>query len=107
MLFTALSFLVHPRCKSGVKTNGSQTSDVICNDEKTNHDITTAILTQLTSLRPLKEAQTQATHTLTTPRATPQHKGTTERNGDSTNPPNTGNYIGKRSIAIFYDTILH
>lgn len=106
MLFTALSFLVHPRCKSGVKCNGSQISDVICN-EKTDRGITTAIFIQLTSLRPRKEAQTQATRTMTTITATPLYKGTTKENGDRISSSNTGNHIGKTFIAIFYDTILH
>ncbi|XP_026163895.1 tumor necrosis factor receptor superfamily member 4 [Mastacembelus armatus] len=53
-------------CKSGVNISGTSTSDVICNEVKSNLDITTPYITRSTSFRPQRKTPTQTTRTTTT-----------------------------------------
>ncbi|XP_035517630.1 tumor necrosis factor receptor superfamily member 4 [Morone saxatilis] len=88
-------------CKSGVNINGTNKSDVVCNDEsKSNTYVTTplttsktvSLMTRLTSKRPHEGAKIQKMRTTTTTTTSaPRHPVTTE---DKIQPSNTGNYIG-------------
>ncbi|GAA6221955.1 tumor necrosis factor receptor superfamily member 9-like [Lates japonicus] len=82
-------------CKSGVKTIGTSTSDVVCNELESGPDITAPYITSLTSHPPNKETQTQSIHTTTTA-APPGHTVTTKKTQKSepSPSPNTGNHFG-------------
>lgn len=99
MLLTALSFIFHSRCKSGVKISGTASSDVICNEPNsdtysttlpTSNTITT--LRGLITQRPHEGAKTQGMDTTTTPRV-----ATSTKKVLPTPPVYPGNQIGKPS----------
>ncbi|XP_018542219.1 tumor necrosis factor receptor superfamily member 9 isoform X3 [Lates calcarifer] len=85
-------------CKSGVKTSGTRTSDVVCNELESDLDITSPYITSLTSHPPNKGTQTLSIHTTTaaTTAAPPGHTVTTKktRKPEPSPSPNTGNHFG-------------
>ena len=97
LLFTALYFILQPRCESGEKMNGTPISDVICNELGTNS----------TSNHPREGAHIQkmlttTMTTTTTTTAAPGHKVTPKPNGKIEPSPNsnTGNHIGETFVGI-------
>ncbi|XP_051271948.1 tumor necrosis factor receptor superfamily member 4 [Dicentrarchus labrax] len=100
-------------CKSGVNINGTNKSDVVCNDEsKGNTYVTTplmtsttvSLMTRLTSKRPHEGAVTQkmrtTTTTTTTTPSTPRHPATTEEKIQPFQPSNAGMALLIVGIAI-------
>ncbi|XP_067443187.1 tumor necrosis factor receptor superfamily member 4 [Thunnus thynnus] len=90
------------KCKSSVKENGTNMSDVTCNEEKNNNDITTAttsnkitsVIKHLRTTRPHEGGPTQEINrvTATTPTTTATVASSTK--GTTIDPSNTGNQIG-------------
>ncbi|XP_059184859.1 tumor necrosis factor receptor superfamily member 4 [Centropristis striata] len=89
-------------CAAGVSKSGSTTSDVVCNELRSNPDITTpstsngvvSLLVRITSARPHEAAHSQTLQTTTsTTTAAPLHTAATKA---ARNPPSsdTGTYIG-------------
>ncbi|XP_060925141.1 tumor necrosis factor receptor superfamily member 4 [Limanda limanda] len=93
------------KCESGVKTNGSGTSDVICNELGIN---TTSYTTRTPPIHPSEGARTKKmltttmTTTTTTTTAPPGHKVPHEPNGKIEHFPNsnTGHHIGSVLFGI-------
>lgn len=99
MFLTALSFIFHSRCKSGVKFSGNASLDAICNEPNSNIQTTTpptsntiSTLQSLITQRPHEGAKTQGMDTTSTPRV-----ATSTKKVLPTPPVYAGNLIGKPS----------
>ncbi|XP_029288117.1 tumor necrosis factor receptor superfamily member 4 [Cottoperca gobio] len=102
-------------CKSGVKSLGTKTSDVICNVEL-NSDITTpttsnkrvSLITRLTSQRSYEGDKTQRGHPTTTITTTSSRTftmaapGHTRDNLQPLHPSDTGTYIGAGMVLLIF-----